>query len=647
VNKKEMKTTTPMYQKQEKIHMKYRILLGVTAVIALTMLMMIPVAAMNDIPLEDILTEDDLIITSNKDSVTRSKDFAVTIQGHPNTEYVFWVKDTSFLVAGEVPAIKDGQQGVTKGSALANAYVFSGVLTVGGDVPQVAGVSSGDQYAMVTTNDEGKRTISFRTTQMTKDQTYTIRVQEYVLFSHSKYDEVEITIEKGEVTIDASGMESYYLGEEITLSGINTDSSEVYLFMTGPNLWTSGANLQDPMMAVVDFVPDTFVRQSVKADDTWEYKWDTSNLGLAPNCYTIYAVSSPRDANDLYNAVYATLTLDLRKPFITTSVSSPTVEQGERLFIRGVATGDPSPGVAIWILGDNFYARITEIVYQDASYELELTPQWTYYMAPGEYNVVVQHPMTNNMFNIIENVVGSISYVQTRDAAPFGFVPQVGATAFVIIGPGSLQGADAVNALIHLLSLPTIDDTYGRTTFIVEDTSDEPPVVDPKISLLEGWNFISTPKRLAEGNNTAVIFSLVDTGGRSIFLYNAGDASWVTMNATSPVRPLDGIWIYSNTTMEIPLIFDSGAVQTPPTKVLSPGWNAIGFSGPEPATARDTLISVQSRWTQLLGWNTVMQRYDTAIVTGGSGAYSDSRLMYPMQGYWVFMTDGGILAALG
>jgi hypothetical protein len=58
--------------------------------------------------------------------------------------------------------------------------------------------------------------------------------------SGTKYDDVKVRVEKGEVTITASGTGVYYIGEEITLSGTNTDNQTVYLFLTGPNLGTNG-----------------------------------------------------------------------------------------------------------------------------------------------------------------------------------------------------------------------------------------------------------------------------------------------------------------------------------------------------------------------------------------------------------------------
>ena len=50
----------------------------------------------------------------------------------------------------------------------------------------------------------------------------------------SDYDKAKI--EKVTVTIAASGDCSYYICDEIKLNGTNTDSSNIFLFLTGQNL---------------------------------------------------------------------------------------------------------------------------------------------------------------------------------------------------------------------------------------------------------------------------------------------------------------------------------------------------------------------------------------------------------------------------
>ncbi len=178
-----------------------------------------------------------------------------------------------------------------------------------------------------------------------------------------------------------------------------------------------------------------------------------------------------------------------------------------------------------------------------------------------------------------------------------------------------------------------------------DGTTPEPAPVE--LVLSPGWNFISTPKRLAEGSSTAwEVFGTVDTAGHSIFRYDAFNAAWEAMGKTDPVQPLDGIWIYANTTTTIPLTFASGDLQTPPTKELCFGWNAVGVGSVEPVSARDCFYSVRSGWATLIGWNATEQQYGTAIVNGGSGSYSDARLLYPTEAAWVFMEADGVLGAI-
>lgn len=447
------------------------------------------------------IADDDLVITSNKDNIVRNTDFAITIQGRPSSDYVLWVKGTSNLQTTEVPVIKDGQQGVSKDDSvtvdlanwrgfLAGQYQFSAANDVIGDTPPTTVViPTANHYAMVETDSAGKRTVGFSTTQNTKDQSFTIRVDRYgaaippvpvgprpfvapapAIGPSGDYDEVKVRVEKGDVTITASGDRSYYIGEEVTLSGTNTDSDNVYLFITGPNIANNGAQLTNPAVAVIDGAGGTginFVQRNVKGDDTWEYKWDTSGLALDAGTYTIYAVADSRDKNNLANNKYETVSVVIRKGFVSASASQTSVAKGDKMFIRGNAEGDPSPGVAIWVLGRNFYARDTQTVDDDASFEYELTSAATQNMASGQYFVVVQHPMGNNRFDVVPNVVGGITYA-TMLGTPI-VLGRASTDYFPVDGAGRLQGSDAAEALIQLLNNPNVDDTYTKLTFLVEE----------------------------------------------------------------------------------------------------------------------------------------------------------------------------------
>jgi len=194
----------------------------------------------------------------------------------------------------------------------------------------------------------------------------------------------------------------------------------------------------------------------------------------------------------------------------------------------------------------------------------------------------------------------------------------------------------------------TVSNAVGTNTTTKTEYIHVTPVSDDYfLYLYPGWNFISVPKTLSTGNNTAAIFHDVDSEGHSIFQYDANTKQWTAMTAGTKVNVLDGIWIYSATTTPVPLYFMNDPLQTPPTKMLYPGWNAIGFSDTIPASARDTLIPVQGTWTTLIAYNSWGQQYDPSIISGSTDfLHGDTNPMWPQQGYWLYMTDGGELAAI-
>jgi len=176
----------------------------------------------------------------------------------------------------------------------------------------------------------------------------------------------------------------------------------------------------------------------------------------------------------------------------------------------------------------------------------------------------------------------------------------------------------------------------------------EPPTGDATISLEEGWNFVSTPKRLADGSNTfAVFFDVVDTADHSIQFYDGLEQKWKPVASTESFRPLDGVWVYANEACTVPLTYAPGEPEVPPTKDLGKGWNAIGFSDTVPESAASTLLSLGEHWTTLIGFDAETQEYEVSIVRGTSGRHGEERTMQPTQGYWVYTTEVDTLAAIG
>lgn len=626
-----------------------------------------------------------------------------------------------------------------------------------------------------------------------------------------------------DIILSVSGDGSYYLGDKITLTGTNTASNDTYFFLTGPNLPSHGVNLTFggySWYGVLNGDATTFTHSIVNTNKSFEYIWDTSRLGLDAGTYTIYAAAHPYDRNNLADTEYDTVLVEVRRPYLSATLSQISIQMGESLSIKGTATGNPTEGIAIWIFGPGFYLREVVDVNDNATYEFILNETKTAQMYNSPHFVVIQHPMTSwryyipARFDVLDSgqYQSGRNYIMTRSLfenyvsngnIPPSTPPDIdndpsphpSTDLFIVQGSGRLHGCDAAEALIQLINNPNCGDTYVKGWFQISDsqtgypkadidtpwdphpatptlftveklsgipTGDFTPgtsliiytsikpntlnsgitfrgsdklqlytdlnspvwrinitingiknprpvqteksfvipgfeleypssqdvkieirlegdiplvtpsgdwiglgirqldsndkvrdggefiqrIVDNNIYLSPGWNFISVPNRLDDGRNTAGIFLDVNTLGRSILLYNTSFGQWDVLNTDSLLQPLDGIWIYSNETKFIPLSFESGAVQAPPSKQLYEGWNAIGLSSTIPVTARDTLITVSPKWGQVLGWNAGTQSYDTAIIRGGSGAFSDTREMQPMQGYWIAMTEPGVLYAL-
>jgi hypothetical protein len=262
------------------------------------------------------------------------------------------------------------------------------------------------------------------------------------------------------VTIIAQGSQSYYLGEKVSLSGKNTGSDSTYLFITGPNMPSSGGKLTSPRQAVVSGNPDTFLVVKTKPDATWEYSFYTANLPFDAGSYTMYAVSSPVAINQFGDSTtYGTVSIILKKPFISAEISPNPVVQGKAFAVTGFAEGDP-PEVQIWIIGNNYGSTAKSPVNQDASFTFTGTEAMSGSLGPGQYWLFVQHPMQNNRFDI--DVDGD--YVRNLKL-------NNGTNLFRIAGPGSLQGTDAAEALIAAFSDPEMknEDTYTVIPFQVTD----------------------------------------------------------------------------------------------------------------------------------------------------------------------------------
>jgi len=173
------------------------------------------------------------------------------------------------------------------------------------------------------------------------------------------------------------------------------------------------------------------------------------------------------------------------------SATTTTISQGDPVYIRGIATGQPSAGLQIWFVGNNF-VRISSVqVNSDNSYEYELAKADTANLATGQYFVLVQHPMMNGQFDV------------TYDSATGSVKNQIsGQTLFKMTGSSSLQGTNGAAALIQAVANQNIDDTFATVSFYVS-----PPglSINPIGDKTAGSNFtITGTTNLAPGDNLLI-----------------------------------------------------------------------------------------------------------------------------------------------
>ena len=161
----------------------------------------------------------------------------------------------------------------------------------------------------------------------------------------------------------------------------------------------------------------------------------------------------------------------------------PVISQGDPVFVHGIATGHPQQGLSVWLIGNN-YARVSTVsVNNDNSFEYELKPAETRPLAPGQYFVLVQHPMMNGEFDITYNA--GTGEVINRQLG-------TGMAIFKLTGAGSLQGSDAASALMQAVNSQNIDDSFTTVSFFIE----------PPVALIEPIGDHAVGDRFTIGGST-------------------------------------------------------------------------------------------------------------------------------------------------
>jgi len=505
------------------------------------------------------IVEDSINVDINVGSVFRNGTFFVTVGARPGKEYLISIMECpgdadSFTDCGVLkmsgaacdrpPMIRPDQSGVTEGKIVfddeagpfaigetelaPDCCIRPGVIrdTVPtNDKPNAKDVISNGiyYYAQLTTDDDNEPTPGYRTVEFSvgsdvaPDRPYRIHVQSIEPNNATPVTgDGMIRVEKGEVTINVDTEAPYYLGDSITLSGTNTDSKFVYLFMTGSNCQNKCGNdllyikKADPAHSVIQpFLEQidygcmeeaeqfTAIEVPVKSDGTWSYVWKTANVPINPGTYTIHASSVPINACCIECTCAATASTDimLEEPcfdaVITPEIITKPIEccpEGcsitslDEVLLEGMACGFPHTGsgknttneLNMWVFGEekvgnNKYVNARIPVFNDDSFKVNLLDYMEFCdLKPGQYTVILQHPMYNHKFDMVKET-DVRSPVDPNQIWMVSSYPIEWSKLFPLDGPGYYQGSQAVSEIKKFDQSRLIDDKFFFLTFTIVD----------------------------------------------------------------------------------------------------------------------------------------------------------------------------------
>lgn len=413
-------------------------------------------------------------LSVDPETVKVGEDFILTLTGKPNDQYYLksTTLDTKFKVA-------DGQSGKYDPATQ--------LVTIG---------QSGSTSLRLTALDSGS-----------------IRILICDKTDHSVVeDDVDVTIGKAQITV-ASELSSYVMGEDIKLSGTNEANADLYYYIEGMN-----------RPAFTQIAPSNL--KFTNEGKTWETTIKgsyISALDLDTGSYTFYVSSiNSNDRDTVVNAKSgstASIGIRLVQPSISLYSTPDVVVQGNDLVVKGTADGSPS-SVQWYLFGNNkFYYSSTEVG-KSGSFVIEMTIDKNSY-DPGQYYLVVQHPMYDKVFNV--GAEGTLIYQNNKGS----FTDTDG--RFVLFNVGERQSGNAAYALCEAINSENIDDLAVKRSFIVSSSK---TTVDPIPSqIAKGLPFtVSGTSNDADANTVSV--ELLSTRFTPESKQQATSASYVTLITT-------------------------------------------------------------------------------------------------------------------
>ena len=439
-----------------------------------------------------VAEEDAFSIAASVDQALPSDAFKVTITGQPGDEYtVTYNKDNAFSVAASQLGLPNVQTSAVNGFYPADGFTFE--MPNNGQVEFTAklGSAAKDSVKMTVANTDNKK------------------------------QSVSIKVLKGTLSAKTDAA-SYFIGDIVKISGTSTagDINLTALTLTGTN-----------------FIAENLIDDVERADkDTtateWSFKLNTALIENEKPGFggKMIDVGTYTLTIETENGVKATVPVVLKQPFISIVEAPEVIVKGDEaeFIINAEATEN---GIAYYIFGTNYFVNNTvdDAVDEETpnQYVIELEDTDTDKMDPGQYFMVIQHPMYDQVFNI--QAVGKKICLMNEDGT---------ASVSELFDVFERQTANAAQALCDALDTQNIDDMYVKYSFFVVGEDESFTISEIPATIAQGETLTISGVSTANAGEYVTV-EMISTAFAAVPKETVGSAAFIAV--TTQIAD-DGTW---------------------------------------------------------------------------------------------------------
>ena len=467
-----------------------------------------PVTALITKPVTfNVVGADDATITASVDQILKGKEFKVTITGEPGVNYKVVYDKDAFTTPTSI-------------------YSFTAVDQIDGD----------SEYFTFEMPNSGSIELSIAGDANVAEKTEKLTLYKEVVNADSssewkKVEAITITFTKGTISAKADAA-SYFVGDVITISGTNTAGPIVGYTIKGTNFEYSFGEINTEVIDYEEGNPtsETFEFEIATADIKNE-KFGLETKKLDVGTYTLTIFVGNMGLNNQEPTAKATVALVLKQPFISIIEAPEVIVQDTD--VEFVINAEATEKIAYYIFGTNYFTFKKDITADEDvenQFTIELGKGITKNMSAGQYFMVIQHPMYDEVFNIMANDYAF--YLNTTGAAT-GAGDDSKLFSFDI-----RQTANAAQALCDNLDSQTIDDMYVKYSFFVVGEDESFTISDIPTTIAQGDTLTISGVSTSNAEEYVTV-EMISTAFAAVPKETVGSASFIAV--TTQIAE-DGTW---------------------------------------------------------------------------------------------------------